>query len=66
LSSALAAAEMTSAAASLPLAMASRAARTAVRAAERPTVRIDVRRVVWRIRLSAERLRFFAGIGCER
>ena len=42
--------------------MASRAVRTAVRAAERPIVRIDVRRWVWRIRLRAERLRFLAGI----
>jgi len=47
---------------SVPLAMASRAVRTAVRAADRPMVRIDVRRWVWRMRLSAERLRFFAGI----
>ena len=42
--------------------MASRAVRTAVRAAERPIVRIDVRRWVWRMRFRAERLRFFAGI----
>ena len=47
---------------SVPLAMASRAVRTAVRAADRPIVRIEVRRWVWRMRLSAERLRFFAGI----
>ena len=47
---------------SVPFAMASRAVRTAVRAADRPMVRIDVRRWVWRMRLRAERLRFFAGI----
>src|SRR5256886_2622457 len=62
LSRALAAAEIISPAFSPPLAMASRAVRTAVRAADRPTVRIDVRRSVWRMRLRAERLRFFAGI----
>jgi putative peptidoglycan lipid II flippase len=48
---------------SVPLAMASRAVRTAVRAADRPIVRIEVRRCVWRMRFRAERLRFFAGIG---
>src|SRR5712691_9707612 len=69
LSNALAAAEITSEAASPPLLIASppllmtsRAVRTAVLAAERPMVRIDVRRWVWRMRLSAERLRFLAGI----
>jgi putative peptidoglycan lipid II flippase len=65
LSRALAAAEIMSPAFSLPLLMASRAVRTAVRAAERPIVRIDVRRWVWRMRLRAERLRFFAGIGAN-
>ena len=50
---------------SVPFAIASRAVRTAVRAAERPIVRIDVRRCVWRMRLRAERLRFFAGIGAN-
>jgi len=62
LSRALAAAEIISPAFSPPLLMASRAVRTAVRAAERPIVRIDVRRWVWRMRFRAERLRFFAGI----
>src|SRR6185503_9448623 len=42
--------------------MASRAVRTAVRAADRPIVRIEVRRCVWRMRFRAERLRFLAGI----
>jgi len=50
---------------SVPFAIASRAVRTAVRAADRPIVRIDVRRCVWRMRLRAERLRFFAGIGAN-
>ena len=62
MSRALAAAEIISPAFSPPLLMASRAVRTAVRAAERPIVRIDVRRWVWRMRFRAERLRFFAGI----
>src|SRR2546430_2176313 len=65
LSRALAAAEIISPAFSPPLLMASRAVRTAVRAAERPIVRIDVRRWVWRMRLRAERLRFLAGIGAN-
>jgi putative peptidoglycan lipid II flippase len=65
LSKALAAAEIISPAFSPPLLMASRAVRTAVRAAERPIVRIDVRRWVWRMRFRAERLRFFAGIGAN-
>jgi putative peptidoglycan lipid II flippase len=47
------------------LLIASRAVRTAVRAADRPIVRIDVRRWVWRMRFNAERLRFFAGIGAN-
>jgi len=62
LSKALAAAEIISLAFSPPLLMASRAVRTAVRAADRPIVRIEVRRCVWRMRFRAERLRFFAGI----
>ena len=65
MSRALAAAEIISLAFSPPLLMASRAVRTAVRAAERPIVRIDVRRWVWRMRLRAERLRFLAGIGAN-
>src|SRR5438477_618226 len=66
LSRALAAAAIISPAVSPPFAITSRAVRTAVRAAERPIVRMEVRRCVWRMRLRAERLRFFAGIKCER
>src|SRR5207237_1074236 len=65
LSRALAAAAITSLAVSPPFAITSRAVRTAVRAAERPMVRMEVRRCVWRMRFRAERLRFFAGIGAN-
>src|SRR3989475_7780042 len=66
LSSALAAAAIAAEASSPPLASVSRAVRTAVRAAERPTVLMAVRRTVCRMRFRAERLRFFAATGCER
>jgi hypothetical protein len=53
-------------AASPPFSSAARAVRTAERAAERASVLIVVRRVVWRMRLSAERFRFFVATAQER
>jgi len=60
-SSALAARRTASAAASAPPETAVRAALTAVRAAERRSVIIAVRRAVWRMRLSVERFLFLVG-----
>src|SRR5688572_2153361 len=65
-SSALCAAFTASVLPSPPAAIAVRAVRTAVRAAERPACFVAVRRTVWRIRLRAERLRFLTAIGDER
>lgn len=48
-----------------PLAIAVRAVRTAVRAADRPACFVEVRRTVWRIRFRAERLRFLAATAEE-
>ena len=53
-------------AASPPFSIAERAAFTAVRAAERASVLIDVRFVVWRMRLRDERFFFFAGTAGAR
>jgi len=53
-------------AASPPFSIASRAAFTAVRAAERASVLIEVRLVVWRMRLRDERFFFLVATATRR